>query len=121
MATAGSDKIGLGDTSRLAGLARGITQQRRLTILRLLGRGECASDVLLAVVLEAPHDLVRTDLAWLAENGLVRIQQIGGLRFSSLTQRGLETAAGVVKTPGVDSPGSGAQKKRPRNRKRRGR
>jgi len=121
MATAGSDKIGLGDTSRLAGLARGITQQRRLTILRLLGRGECASDVLLAVVLEAPHDLVRTDLAWLAENGLVRIQQIGGLRFSSLTQRGLETAAGVVKTPGVDRPGSGAQKKRPRNRKRRGR
>ncbi|MFZ0890187.1 MAG: helix-turn-helix transcriptional regulator [Candidatus Binataceae bacterium] len=101
---------------RLVGLARAITRQRRLTILRLLAGGDVASHVLLAMVLETPQDVVRTDLAWLAENGLVRIQQIGGLHFASLTQRGLETAAGLVETPGVESPGR-RRARRARDRK----
>ena len=81
-----------------------IAADRRLQILRLLAEGDHSSEVLLAVVLQAPQDLVRTDLGWLAENGLVVIEEIGGLRFASLAQRGLETAAGVVATPGVAKP-----------------
>lgn len=85
-------------------LADRIAGERRLAILRLLALGNHSSDVMIAAALKEPQDVVRIELAWLAENGLVTLHAVGGLSMASLSQRGFETAAGIVNTPGVRQP-----------------
>ncbi len=78
-----------------------LAEQRRLDILRLLAVSGETGEGLIAAAIEAPQDLVRTELAWLAENGLVAITETGGVRFAAPTRRGSEAAAGVAMVPGV--------------------
>ena len=84
----------------------------RLTILKLLahgGGGYAANESVIADGAErlgfrVSRDKVRTEIAWLAEQGLVGIEQVEDLLVATLTSRGLEVAEGRTHVPGVKRP-----------------
>jgi hypothetical protein len=85
----------------------------RLEILRVLqeSAGYEANESMIAAVLRArdhivSRDQVRTDFAWLKEQGLLTLTltELATVQVAELTQRGLETASGIVTTPGVKRP-----------------
>ena len=49
-------------------------------------------------------DKLRTDLAWLDEQGLVIAQQPGGVWVVTVTRRGDDVATGLATVPGVKRP-----------------
>ena len=49
-------------------------------------------------------DRVRTELHWLAEQGLVRIETVGSVLVAKLTKRGEDAALGKVRIPGMPRP-----------------
>ncbi|HHH12945.1 MAG TPA: hypothetical protein ENJ98_01795 [Thiolapillus brandeum] len=49
-------------------------------------------------------DRLRTELAWLAEQGLILINEIEDLVVSKLTARGEDVALGRTRVPGVARP-----------------
>jgi hypothetical protein len=53
------------------------------------------------------RDRVRTELAWLAEQGLVKVEAFESIRVASITRRGQDVAAGLATVPGVRRPGAG--------------
>lgn len=84
------------------------TELRRLRILRVLSTKPPyrANDSLIAMVvqsfsIDASSDQIRTDLHWLKENGLLEIEEIATVIIATLTQRGFETAQGIIAVPGV--------------------
>jgi hypothetical protein len=88
-----------------------IAEDRRLVILRMLENSPSytANESLIAIVLldfghGASRDTVRIDFAWLKEQGLLSIEEIATVQIATLTQRGVETAQGIVTTPGVKRP-----------------
>ena len=92
-------------------VAGAVDEDRRLVILRCLDeqprrRGNSSLLVMLLSQWghEVSHDRIVSDLAWLAEQGLVGREEIGEIVIATLTRRGAETAAGVVVTPGVRRP-----------------
>lgn len=87
------------------------TEDLRLVILRILhaSSGYRANESLLTVAVErwghvVSRDRIRTELAWLREQGLVAIDEIGGVMIASLRERGSDVATGVVVAPGVKRP-----------------
>lgn len=50
------------------------------------------------------HDRLRTELAWLAEQGLITLTDAGGLAIARLTARGEDVALGRTRVPGVARP-----------------
>ena len=97
-------------------MARDIeTEDLRLVVLRLLGEasGYRANESLLIALLEnwghvVSRDKVRAELAWLAEQGLVTVEEIGGVMIATLTDRGGDAARGAATIPGVRRPRPGA-------------
>lgn len=94
--------------------AERLTEHRRLTLLQLLAEsaGYTASADLLHTALPGfghvvSHDRITTDLAWLAEQGLVAVEDVGGVRLATVTRRGLDVAAGTATCPGVARPAPG--------------
>lgn len=92
-----------------------MAEDRRLVIVRLLERslGYSANESLLGPVLRdighaVSSEQIRADLKWLQEAGLVMVEEIAGIQIASLTQRGLETAQGIVITAGVRRPPPGS-------------
>jgi hypothetical protein len=92
--------------------AERIAHDRRAVILRLLERtpGYSVNETLLDFALEdfghrTSHDQVRADLAWLAEQELVAIEEIGNVLIATATRRGLDVARGKAIVPGVRRPG----------------
>jgi hypothetical protein len=88
-----------------------ISQHLRITLLRLLE--ETASYSLNESILAdgtEPYgftpgrDRVRTELAWLADQGLVELDDDPGIMVATLTTRGLDAAKGRVTVPGVRRP-----------------
>jgi len=88
---------------------------RRLVMLRLLQQSPgyaLNSSILLTGLEELGHrvsrDLVATELAWLAEQNLVRVEQVDtstkALLVATLTERGLDVQAGRATVPGVKRP-----------------
>lgn len=85
----------------------------RLTLLRLLADddgGYSANESVLAQAanrfgFNAARDAVRTELAWLGEQGLVALEDVSGLLVATITRRGLDVAAGRAAVPGVERPG----------------
>jgi Fe2+ or Zn2+ uptake regulation protein len=86
----------------------------RLTLLRLLSEqpGYKSNSSVLTQAADAvagftaTRDQVKTELAWLAEQGLVtNTQVIDGLLVATLTERGGEVATGRAVVPGVQKPG----------------
>ena len=45
---------------------------------------------------------------WLAERGLVSIEEIGGVMIAALSESGHDAQAGAAEIPGVRRPGPGA-------------
>ena len=91
-------------------------EDRRLVLLKLLEEapGYTGNEYLLHTTLAqfghaVSRDLVRTDLAWLAEQGLVSVDLgIPSLQVVTLTERGLDAANGRAAVPGVKRPAPGA-------------
>lgn len=88
-----------------------LTEDRRLSLLRLLAEapGTEANTYVLTTGLRAvghgcSGDQVETDAAWLAEQGLVSLEDLGKVRVVHLTQRGEDVAAGRAVVPGVKRP-----------------
>ncbi len=92
------------------------SDDRRLTLLRGLAEapGRQANDLVLQRVLamvghRASHDMVRADIAWLAEHELVRLEKLpldpsGEIWIASLTGAGEDVASGASTHPGVARP-----------------
>lgn len=92
-----------------------VTEDRRLALLCLLveAPGMSANTQVLATGLRTmghncSADQVETDAAWLAENGLSKVESVGKMRVVIITQRGVDVAAGRAKVPGVVQPLPGA-------------
>ncbi|MEX2524483.1 MAG: ArsR family transcriptional regulator [Gammaproteobacteria bacterium] len=91
-----------------------IARARRLRLLRILHEadGYRLNDIMLGKLLDnygynVSNDQLRTDAAWLSEQGLVTVQDFDDVQLISLTQRGADVAAGKITTPGVDRPAPG--------------
>lgn len=89
-----------------------LTQDRRLSLLLVLDAtpGYRANAFLLRDAVgqiyghSASIDQIRTDLAWLAEQGLVVTHTTGDVTMATMTARGRDVAAGVATVPGVKRP-----------------
>lgn len=86
----------------------------RITILRLLLKlpGYRANDSVLTDgvrmrAMTVPRDRVRTEIYWLAEQGLVSAAPLEKLVIATLTQRGQDVAEGHATVPGVKRPSAG--------------
>lgn len=53
------------------------------------------------------RDRVRTELAWLEDQGLLVLQRPGGIMLATLTGTGLEVSGGIGRNPGVAAPRPG--------------
>ncbi len=90
-------------------------EDRRLVILRLLAEDSDyrANSSILQRGIElyghtVSRDRLHTDLVWLAEQDLVKVDEMNSVLVVTLTQRGLDVANGRAQVPGVKRPGPGA-------------
>jgi len=88
-----------------------LTEDRRLVLLRVLTEdpGYRANAYVLRPALAAmghsvSMDKVETELAWLAEQGLVRTERVSDVTVATLTARGADVAKGLATVPGVKRP-----------------
>lgn len=88
-----------------------VQADRRLVILRILAEdaGYSHNEYVLREALKilghsVGHDLMHTELAWLAEQGLVTVSDAAGIQVAALTARGLDVAKGTAVVPGVKRP-----------------
>jgi hypothetical protein len=91
------------------------TAHLRLTILRLLAGApgyRANSSIMHSAAVEfglgASRDQIKSELAWLSEQGAVQTTGVGGLVVATLTDRGLDVAEGRAVIPGVQRPAPGA-------------
>lgn len=90
---------------------RHLSEHRRLGMLRILDAAPGHScnesllhDAVLSLGVITTRDQIRTELTWLAEQGLVATTELGGLVIARITQRGMEVAKGLTTVPGVKRP-----------------
>jgi len=86
-------------------------ENRRLMILQLLAADSdySANDTLLQELLALQGngvslDVVRTDLAWLAEQDLIMLRELPGCKVATLRSRGIDVANGLAVVPGIARP-----------------
>lgn len=91
--------------------AERLTRSRRLALLQTLaaapayeGNARLLRDVLAELGLNVGLTTVEVDLAWLANQHLVTIDDLGGLIVARITQHGVDVAAGREVVEGVDRP-----------------
>ncbi|MBU1041289.1 MAG: ArsR family transcriptional regulator [Proteobacteria bacterium] len=91
-----------------------LSEDRRLVILRLLSAAPeyTLNAFVLRHGLEAvghamSTDQLATELAWLAEQGLLELSAVAEVTVARLTSRGADVAAGRAVTPGVKRPEPG--------------
>ena len=91
--------------------AEAVAEDRRLRILQILAEapgfdcnGSIIRDALEVVGHRASMDQVRTELAWLEEQGAVRLRTIGPVTVVTATERGLDAAGGQARIPGIRIP-----------------
>lgn len=90
-------------------IERTYSEHRRLTILRLLLRVavNCSilSDQVNAHGVPSTRDQVRGEMRWLAEQGLITVEELGGgLLIGTITQAGHDVARGLSYRDGVKRP-----------------
>jgi Fe2+ or Zn2+ uptake regulation protein len=85
----------------------------RLQLLRVLAEmpGERSNSSILADMLErfghtASRDQVKTELGWLAEQGLLALEDAGSVRVATLAERGKDVATGRAVVSGVKRHGA---------------
>ncbi len=88
-----------------------LAEDRRLVILKLLAQTPQYSinEYVLRTALgtfghAVSQDRLRADLAWLAEQELLKVETIATLQVATLSQRGLDVAEGRATVPGVKRP-----------------
>lgn len=88
-----------------------LAANRRLVILKLLAgiAGYTTNEYLISEHLQDWHlptsqDVVRSDMAWLHEQGLATVEIVGPVAMAKITQRGLDVSAGRSIVPGVARP-----------------
>lgn len=88
-----------------------LQQDRRLVILRILNEsaGYTANESILDSSLDAighrvSRDVVKAELSWLEEQGLLSLQTVINTQVATITQRGIDVAEGQAKHPGVKRP-----------------
>ncbi|CDL79738.1 conserved hypothetical protein [Xenorhabdus cabanillasii JM26] len=87
-----------------------LTADQRLVLLRSLTEcGGDANESVLQTCLDAyghriSRDVVRSHLSWLAEQGLVSLNDVAGCLVATLTGRGADVADGRSQVPGVKRP-----------------
>jgi len=93
--------------------AQFLTEDRRLVILRVLAEmpGYRTNSFLLHQLLakwghEPSTDQVKSELAWLQEQGLLSYEDVEGVYIATLNARGADVAAGRAVVPGVKRPGA---------------
>jgi hypothetical protein len=86
-------------------------EDRRLAILRILtqapaytANASLIQDFLSDMGMNPSRDVVRSDLAWLDEQGLARMNMAQGVHGAQASSRGLEVAEGKVQVPGIALP-----------------
>lgn len=91
-----------------------VTQDRRLVILRvlLISGAYTANEYMLQTMAEnlghvVSADLMRTDLAWLQEQGLLAVDVVSDVQIARLITRGEDVARGRIEVPGVKRPRAG--------------
>lgn len=92
-------------------LAQRMAEHLRCSILRVLeaAPGYSANDSLLHDVVQefsllVSRDQVRTELAWLRDQGLVTTEDISGVLIAKITGAGVDVARGHRIVPGVKRP-----------------
>jgi hypothetical protein len=96
----------------MTSFAQTLTEDRRLSLLLGLAEtpGYRANAFLLRDAIaqiyghSASIDQVKTDLAWLAEQGLATTHTTGDVVMATMTARGADVAAGLAHVPGVKKP-----------------
>lgn len=88
-----------------------LQEDRRLVILRSLNEmaGYEANESIINQCLEqyahnVSRDVVRSELAWLAEQQLISTRDVSGYMVARLTARGGDVATGKATVPGVKKP-----------------
>ncbi|MDR2092324.1 MAG: ArsR family transcriptional regulator [Azoarcus sp.] len=91
--------------------AQYLQENRRLVMLRILSEmpSNTANSSMLDDLLEkfAHHvsrDVVKNDMHWLAEQGLIALERAGDVLVGTLTQRGLDVSRGEAVVEGVAKP-----------------
>lgn len=86
----------------------------RLILLRLLAgamrytlNDEILKDYCAPESFHVSRDQIRGELAWLAEQGLVTVEELEKFHVATITERGQEVADGIVHVPGVKRPAPG--------------
>lgn len=90
-----------------------LSEHRRITILRYLSdisgytsNGSILADVCNGYGVTTTRDQMRTDLRWLAEQGMVRLTEQHDFLVAMVTERGVEVARGRAFVDGVRRPGA---------------
>jgi Fe2+ or Zn2+ uptake regulation protein len=99
----------------MSGYPEHFAKHVRLVILRLLAEAteyrlnaSILGDMVAAHGLAATRAQIRTEIAWLEEQGLLKADELAnGLVVATLSERGLDVAAGRASVPGVQRPGPG--------------
>ena len=88
-----------------------IQEHLRITILKLLEEDpdytlneSLVADLTVNFGFNPSRDRVRTELSWLQEQGLVKINTTNSLALVTLTERGSDVAKGRVTIPGIKRP-----------------
>lgn len=91
-----------------------LREDQRLVLLRLLAEMPAYrsnSTVLMNAMHQWGHDMsrdqVKTELNWLAEQGLLTVEDLQAVLVVTLTERGADVAAGRARQPGIKRPGPG--------------
>lgn len=90
-----------------------LREDQRLLMLRLLAElpaYRANSSVLTMGLSSYGHaisrDQVKTEMAWLRDQGLVVVEDLGPVLVATLTERGADVATGRTTVPGVKRPGA---------------
>ena len=97
----------------MSNYAQVLSEDRRLVILRVLGEMPTykSNSSIICTLLERwghspSRDLVKTELRWLDEQGLIKVEEVESVLLATLTERGMDVAKGRVKQDGVKRPGA---------------
>lgn len=96
----------------MSGFAEHLAEHRRLAILRFMSEaiGYSLNESILVDLLErfgmrVGRDMLRADLAWLADLNLLTVDKaLPDMHVARLTERGSDVAAGRAVIPGIKRP-----------------
>ncbi|MDD2367350.1 MAG: ArsR family transcriptional regulator [Desulfuromonadaceae bacterium] len=89
-----------------------LAENQRLAMLKLLQEDTGAytlnesmlHDCMGLLGIKCSRDVIRTQLAWLQEQGLITLDETLGFYVATLTSRGFDVAVGNSSAPGVKRP-----------------